>query len=134
MNAVKLPRAIVNQILQHAQAHPSHEVCGLIGRSQKNAFFCYPIRNVSETPESAFLMDAQQQLSAFRTLQESGQALFAIYHSHPNAEAVPSLRDREMAYYPGTVYLIISLNIKGVLQMRAYHLQNHVFNEVQLEI
>lgn len=134
IDSIQLPRTLVNQILQQAQTQPNHEVCGLVGRSSENAFFCYPIRNVSETPEIAFLMDAQQQLAAFRTLQEAGQVLFAIYHSHPNAEAVPSLRDLEMAYYPGTVYLIISLNTKGILQMRGYRLQNHVFNEVQLEI
>ncbi len=134
MDSIKLPRSLVNEILHHAQTESEQEVCGLVGKNQEDAFFCYPMRNVAENPKKEFLIDAEQQAAVFQTLMNTGQALFAIYHSHLNAEAAPSLRDQQMAYYPDTVYLIISLNTQGVLQMRGYRLQNHIFNEVQLEI
>lgn len=134
MTLVKLPRTLVNEILHHAQMEPEQEICGLIGKNQQNEFFCYPMRNVAQNPKTEFLIDAEQQAEVFQILMSTGQALFAIYHSHLNVEATPSLRDQQIAYYPNTVYLIISLNTRGVLQIRGYYLQNHIFNEVQLEI
>ena len=67
-------------------------------------------------------MEPKQQVAAMKTMRESGEELFAIYHSHPNAPAIPSARDIEQAAYPDAYYLIISLNTKGVLEMRCFKL------------
>ena len=55
-----------------------------------------------------------------KTMRENGETLFAIYHSHPSAPPEPSIHDLEGLGYPDALYLIISLNIKGVLEMRAW--------------
>ena len=66
-------------------------------------------------------------------MREQQEELFAIYHSHPTAPAEPSATDLEMANYPDALYLIISLNTKGVLEMRGFRLNRHkVVSEVEL--
>jgi len=65
-------------------------------------------------------------------MREKQQELFAIVHSHPNASAVPSQRDIEKNGYKDVYYIIISLNTKGVLEMRAYVQDKESMQEIDL--
>jgi len=71
---------------------------------------------------------------ALRLMRERGEELFAIYHSHPSSPATPSIIDLEEAGYPEALYLIISLNTKGVLEVRGFRLNGHDAKEVPLEL
>ena len=77
-------------------------------------------------------MSAPGQIEAMRQMREQGETLFAIYHSHPHAPAEPSHLDIEQANYPEALYLIISLNTKGVLELRAFTLQHGEATAVEL--
>lgn len=134
MEAVNLPRPLVNKILSHAQIAPQEEVCGLIGAEAGEARDIYPVKNIAEDSQRLFRMDPQQQIQAMREMREQGHELFAIYHSHPRAPAAPSSIDLEQANYPDALYLIISLNTTGVLEMRGYHLRDGQAAEVALEL
>lgn len=133
---LQLPRPLVNTILAHAQKHPDIEVCGLIGAhagdSAANTKNYYPIDNVSKNPSCRFLMDAPQQISAMKKMRDKQQQLFAIVHSHPSTNATPSQLDIEESNYKNVFYIIISLNTKGVLEMRAYTQQNDSMQEIEL--
>jgi len=134
MEHVMLPRQLVNQILHQAQVSPASEVCGLIiargGRPKR----CIAIDNVSGRPQRLFAMDPRQQIDAMRKMREQEEELFGIYHSHPHSPAVPSDTDLEQTGYPDALHLIISLNTKGVLEMRGYRLRDGKTQEVALEI
>ena len=129
---IQIPRKITNQLLHLAQISPDHEVCGLIG--SKNGFptHCYPIKNSAEYPQQRFLLDAWQQISAMAKMRELGEDLFAIYHSHPTSPALPSTNDLELAAYPEALYLIISLNTKGILEMRGFKIHQKTALEIPL--
>ena len=130
----RLPRSIVNQLLHHAQLSPDSEVCGLIGGKDGVPSRCYPVANVATAPQRLFAMDPAQQIAAMRSMRERGEELFAIYHSHPASPAVPSATDLAQANYPETLYLIISLQTRGVLEMQGFALQGKAVKEVPLEI
>lgn len=130
---VLIPRKIANQLLHAAQIEPDREVCGLLGAQNGSVSRCYPVRNCALQPEERFLLDAKQQIAAMREMRERGEQLFAIYHSHPTAPAEPSLLDLENASYPEALHLIISLNTKGVLEMRGFRL-NPGFSLDQSEV
>lgn len=132
--AVVLPRNLVNKILSHAQHAPEDEVCGLIGAQDGHAIDIYPVKNVAEDTHKLFQMDPKQQIDAMREMREQGHELFAIYHSHPHTPAAPSVTDLEQAAYPDAVYLIISLNTTGVLEMRGFRLEDGKACEVELEL
>jgi len=117
---IQLSRKITNQLLHAAQISPTQEICGLIGAIEGLATSCYPINNTADHPETRFLLDEKQQISAMAMMRDKNEALFAIYHSHPTAPAVPSETDIKMASYPDAMHLIISLNTKGVLEIRGF--------------
>ncbi|ORU91254.1 MAG: hypothetical protein A6F71_08405 [Cycloclasticus sp. symbiont of Poecilosclerida sp. M] len=119
---ITLPRKLINEILHLAQISADNEVCGFIGKQDTNNFTCYPVKNIADEPKTRFLMAPEQQLSAIKAMRDSKEGLFAIYHSHPTAPAVPSPADIEQSTYPDAYYLIISLNTKGVLEMRCFKL------------
>ena len=127
-----LPRPLVNKMLAHAQQHDDVEVCGLIGNDKQDHKSYYPIDNVSNNPNCQFLMDAPQQINAMKKMRERGQELFAIVHSHPTSNAMPSQQDIDESSYKDVLYIIISLNTKGVLEMRAYTQKPDSMQEIEL--
>lgn len=120
MSTTTLPRTLVNQILRHAQQAAEDEVCGLIGSLAGRPTRLYPVANIASDRSTLFEMEPKAQIDAMRQMRERGEELFAIYHSHPHAPAQPSVRDMQEASYPDALYLIISLNTEGVLEMRAF--------------
>lgn len=128
----QIPRKITNQLLHLAQISPELEVCGLIGSKNGLPSSCYPVKNTAEHPQQRFQLDPSQQISAMAKMRDQGEELFAIYHSHPAAPATPSVTDLELASYPEALYLIISLNTKGVLEMRGFKIDHKSAQEVAL--
>ena len=128
----QLPRKLTNEILHLAQLSPDHEICGLVSSKNGIASACYPVANVAPEPQRRFLLDAKQQIGAIAKMRDNGEELFAIYHSHPKAPAEPSAYDLEAAAYPDALYLIVSLNTKGVLEMRGFKICEHKAQEVVL--
>ncbi len=134
MERIILPRQLVNQILHQAQSSPDREVCGLITARDGKPRRCIAVANVSDQPQRLFAMDPKQQINAQRKMRENGEELFGIYHSHPHSPAEPSDTDLEQAGYPEALYIIVSLNTKGVLEMRGFRLREGKAQQIQLEI
>ena len=134
MSQVTLPITLVNKILTHAQRSPESEVCGLIAASDGVPDTVYPIANVADAPEKLFAMDPAAQIEAMRLMREADEELYAIYHSHPHAPAQPSQRDLEESAYPQALYLIVSLNTEGVLEMQGFRLHDGEIDKVDLEV
>lgn len=134
MKHVNLPRPLINRILTQAQNSPDREICGLVSAQSNQALRCIPVSNVAEQPERLFAMDPAQQIDAMRQMRERGESLFAIYHSHPTGPAEPSSTDIEQAGYPEVLHLIVSLNTKGVLELKGYQFDDGKAAAVHLEI
>jgi len=134
MSDVILSRTLINELLSQAQHSPDEEVCGLIGSKRGSPSRLYPVTNIARERDHLFAMEPQAQIDAMRRMREAGEELFAIYHSHPHAPPEPSLRDLEEAAYPEALYLIISLNTKGVLEMRGFRLRGGAVQDVELGV
>ena len=131
---IQIPRKLANQLLHLAQQSPTLEICGLIGSQNGLAQHCYSIDNVAHHPQQQFLLDAKQQIAAMSKMRELGQDLFAIYHSHPTAPALPSSEDLALSAYPAALYLIMSLNTKGILEMRGFKINQDSAQEIPLTL
>ncbi len=132
LQELRIPRKITNQLLHLAQLSPDLEICGFVSSKNGLPSRCHPVRNSAEKPQHRFLFDPAQQIGAIKAMREAGEELFAIYHSHPASPATPSIPDLELAAYPEAYYLIISLNTKGVLEMRAFTIKQKVANEIAI--
>jgi len=132
-----IPRTLANELLQQAQAGGDNEICGLVGaRTEVQGphliCTCYPIPNIAEQPRRRYVMDPASHIQAMREMRSRDETLFAIYHSHPSSPAAPSTTDLAEANYPEALYLIISLNTKGVLELCGFRLINGQSREVEL--
>lgn len=132
---IELPRTLATDILAHAQQGGEKEICGLISINHDNhgeKFHHYPIPNIAKDPQHRYDMEPQGLIAAMRDMRQRNHELFAIYHSHPSSPAQPSITDLKEAHYPDAVYLIISLNTKGVVEIRAFRLLGNQSNEIPL--
>lgn len=68
-----------------------------------------------------YRIDPREQLRAFRDMDDRGEELFAIYHSHPASQPYPSPTDRAEAHYPEAVYILVSLRTDDP-EVRAYRI------------
>ena len=134
IQTISIPRTLANRLLTLAQLKPDTEVCGLISNNTQNKYQVYPVNNIANNARRVFEMDPQQQINAFKLIREKQQTLFAIYHSHPDSDAIPSVKDLNDATYKDALNIIISLNTKGVLDMRAYFYKKDKVQSVDLII
>ena len=134
MREIAFPRPLINQILQQAQAAEDQEICGLISARDGKPLHSYPVSNIAADPAHQFQMDPQQQIDAMRGMRENGEELFAIYHSHPDAPAQPSAKDLNEAAYPDALYIIVSLAVEGVLELRGFLLQEGEVQSVDISL
>ena len=66
-----------------------------------------PVENMLHSPVR-FQMEPSAQFKALLNIEEAGQELLAIFHSHPTGPARPSETDVAEFYYPGALVLIAS--------------------------
>ncbi len=109
----------MTEMVTHARAEYPHEACGLLGGRDGRVEKVYPLPNVERSP-TRYLAEAQAQVDAMLDIEEQRWEIVAIYHSHPDSPAYPSATDLEMAYYPDSVYFIISLVDRERPVLRAF--------------
>lgn len=129
----KIPADIRDYLQQHALSTPETEVCGLLSAKGTKVVSAYKVKNISKQPASNFHMQPEGQIMAMMTMRQHNEQFCAIYHSHPRSEAIPSIKDREQAAYPGTAYLIISL-LNKIPEICAYHFDGENFSTMELQI
>jgi [CysO sulfur-carrier protein]-S-L-cysteine hydrolase len=113
---IQLPRHLVNQILHLAQLSPDHPIAGLVGAKDGQPHSCEPIA----IPGNVYPPATEALGPALAALAARNETLFAIFHSHPATPAEPAPDDPNYPSLPATLRLIISLNTKGVLELRAF--------------
>jgi proteasome lid subunit RPN8/RPN11 len=79
----------------------------------------------TETSPFMYVMDPREQLRIMDEIDDSGWDLLAIYHSHTRSAAYPSRTDVELAFYPDTAYLIVSLADRDRPEVRAFRLDRN---------
>ena len=105
---MRVPREIYEEMLEHARSDAPNECCGLIGGRDGELTTLYRAEN-SEGSPLRYNLDPQDQFRIMRAIEERGEELAAIYHSHTHSPAYPSQTDVNLAFYPKALYLIVSL-------------------------
>ena len=123
-DTLQLPRAQVNHLLHLAQIAPDGRLTGLIGAKdgQARSFHATDVNNTNGSAREA----------ALKALQTRGETLLALLSSHPDSPAEPS--DLEIAdpEFPDIPRFIISLNTKGVLELRGFRRKPVGWQEIEL--
>lgn len=131
---MRLPARYHNEILAHALEGRPNEICGLIAGKDGRAVKIWRTTNNDPNPRVRYNVEPLELLSILREIEDKGWNLAAIYHSHPATEAYPSATDIGLAYYPQTVYIIVSLARKDEPVVRAFRIVDHEVVEEPLVI
>ncbi len=129
---MRVSRPIYEELLAHAREEAPNECCGLIGGSDGVARTVYRARNAEASP-LRYNLDPQDQFRIMTEMDERGEELSAIYHSHTASPAYPSQTDINLASYPDALYLIVSL-ADGEKELRGYSITDGEVTEVDLAI
>ncbi|MEK6563421.1 MAG: M67 family metallopeptidase [Candidatus Omnitrophota bacterium] len=127
-------REIYDELLRHCLREPAKESCGILAGRSGRIERIFPLANISDTPKLCYMIDPKEQLSVFKELREDNLELTAIYHSHVDVQAYPSKKDVELAFYPESSYVIISLSKQKPPETRSFRIIEGKIEEEELEI
>lgn len=105
-----IPRPMAEGLLELAREELPNEACALLGgdASTGQALSLHPTRNREASP-SRYSVHPDDLVRITFALEDVGQDLLAIFHSHTHTPAVPSPTDLRAARYPDAFYLLASL-------------------------
>lgn len=125
---LRLPEPIWSAVQAHARDTAPDECVGLLFGQAGQVTRSVKLENLSPTPRTRFFADPERLLAALRAADACGDTLLAIYHSHPEGEALPSLADIAEAHYDA-VTLIVTPGTT-----RAFRIEGEAIVEVGLEV
>ena len=131
--ALYLTNEQAEEMIRHARREYPDEACGLLAGKDGQVEKVYPMTNADHSPVT-YRLDPEEQFRAFTEIEDKGWELLAIYHSHSHSPAYPSATDLELAFYPDSLYLIISLADRDRPTIHAFRIVEGVIKEERMEI
>ncbi|MDO8736173.1 MAG: M67 family metallopeptidase [Thermoleophilia bacterium] len=131
--ALRLSPAQLEKIIEHARSCKPEEACGILaGDFEGNVQRVFCMEN-AEHSSVFYTMDSSEQFRVFDDIRREELEIVAIFHSHPHSPALPSMQDMELAFYPESVYLIISL-MDDMPECHAYSIVEGQSEEVEITV
>ena len=118
---MRITRAQADALVAHARDEFPNECCGLIAGRDGAATRVLPATNAEGTP-FMYVMDPREQMELMDAIEDAGEDLVAIYHSHTRSAAYPSRTDVELAFFAEPLYVIVSLQDPDAPVIRAFRL------------
>jgi proteasome lid subunit RPN8/RPN11 len=114
---MRIPRAQVEAMLEHARTGYPYEVCGImLGRGPDGARRVEEVVAVAnretEAPRVRYQIAPEDQIRVQREARERGWEIVGYYHSHPDHPARPSETDRRIAaegLSDGVIYVVVGV-------------------------
>jgi proteasome lid subunit RPN8/RPN11 len=114
---MRIPRAQVEAMLEHARTGYPYEVCGvMVGRGPDGARRVEEVVAVAnretEAPRVRYQIAPEDQIRVQREARERGWEIVGYYHSHPDHPARPSETDRRIAaegLSDGVIYVVVGV-------------------------
>jgi proteasome lid subunit RPN8/RPN11 len=128
---MRIAAEIVEEIVAHAREDAPNECCGMLGGSDGRATTVYRAANAEASP-LRYSIDAREQFDLMRRIEDAGEELVGIYHSHTRSTAYPSQTDVNLAGWPDAVYVIVSLEGSGDPDVRGFWIRDGEISDAEL--
>jgi proteasome lid subunit RPN8/RPN11 len=133
-DTIRVHTSVVKTIRRHSQeqeAKGGYEAVGIMARPDDQSMITatIPLHNHANDPKITFFVEPWEEYRAWTKLERAGYVIEGHYHSHPNAEALPSQADTAMAL-PGSLMFIYSVVFD---ELRAYRKENDILLPVQIQ-
>lgn len=136
---LRITQAYLDAIVAHARRDFPDEACGIVAgpEGSDQATRLIPMTNADRSP-TFFRFDPTEQLALYREMEERGEEVVVVYHSHTSTEAYPSRTDISYAAEPQAHYLLVSVAETGAeegpVEVRSYRILGGVVTEEKIEI
>jgi proteasome lid subunit RPN8/RPN11 len=112
--------ALADQLLAHARTEVPNEACGILSGSaaEGRATTYHPARNADASPY-VYTVHPDDLVRIVMGIEDAGEDLVAIFHSHVASPGVPSPTDGRQAMYPDAIYLLATLLDPDATPMQA---------------
>lgn len=131
---MRIAKSLIDEMVAHARENLPNECCGMVGGRDGEATEVVRVANSAASP-LRYEMDPQGQYDALKSIEDGGEELLAIYHSHTKSAAYPSQTDVNQAVaWPEQVYLIVSLADPERPEVKAYLLKDLKIADVELDV
>jgi len=131
---VRISQPLLDEIVAHARDDDPNECCGMVAGSNGEARRVYRARNAEASP-FRYTIHPQDQFRITMEIEDQGEEIAAIYHSHTKSAAEPSQTDINLAEnWPDPLYLICSIANPDAPQVRAYAIRDGAVQEVGLNV
>jgi proteasome lid subunit RPN8/RPN11 len=131
---MRISQALIDEMVAHAREDLPNECCGMIGGSDGEATSVIRVANSAASP-LRYEMDPQEQYNALKAVEDGGDELLAIYHSHTKSAAYPSQTDVNQAVaWPEQIYVIVSLADERAPDVKAYLLKDLRIADVEIDV
>jgi [CysO sulfur-carrier protein]-S-L-cysteine hydrolase len=131
---MRISQGLVDEVVSHAREDVPNECCGLIGGVDGVATAVHRVPNAAASP-LRFEMDPQEQYNAWKAIEDDGQELLAIYHSHTKSAAYPSQTDVNQAVaWPDPIWVIVSLQDPDSPDVKGYRLKDLKIADAELVV
>ena len=129
---MRIARSLVEQMIEHARAEAPDECCGMVAAVDGRAVAVHRATNAAHSP-LRYEIDGKEQYQLQTAIEDAGQELGAIYHSHTRSAPLPSQTDINLAFYPESVYIIVGV-AEDEPDVRAWRIVDGMVSEASLEV
>jgi proteasome lid subunit RPN8/RPN11 len=131
---MRISQDLIDEMVAHAREDLPNECCGMIGGRDGEASSVVRVENAAASP-LRYEMDPQGQFDALKRIEEAGEELIGIYHSHTRSAAYPSQTDvNEARMWPEQTYVIVSLENEEAPDVKAYDLADLKIADVDFDV
>jgi len=131
---MRIAQSLIDEMVAHAREDLPNECCGMVGGSDGRATSVVRVTNAAASP-LRFEMDPQGQYDALKEIEDAGDELLAIYHSHTKSAAHPSQTDVNQAVnWPDAIYVIVSLEDRESPDVKGYWLKDLKIADAELVV
>ena len=125
---------LLDRIVAHARRDFPNECCGMIAVRDGRAIGVHEAQNVAASP-FRFEVDGTELHRTLTAIEDAGDELGAIYHSHTRSEPYPSQTDVNFAAgWPGVEWLIVGLARDGEPVVRNFRIDDGRITETPVEV
>jgi proteasome lid subunit RPN8/RPN11 len=131
---VRISQALIDEMVAHAREDLPNECCGMVAGLDGEATEVIRVENAAASP-LRYEMDPKAQYEAWRSIEDEGRELLAIYHSHTKSAAYPSQTDVNQAVaWPDQIYVIVSLADEDAPDVKGYFLKDLRIADAEISI
>jgi proteasome lid subunit RPN8/RPN11 len=129
---MRIPEALLDEMVAHAQADAPDECCGIIGSRDGEGVVLHRATNIHHSPLK-YEIGSDELYRISIALDDDDLEVGVIYHSHTRSDPYPSQTDVNLATYPDAVYVIVGVGGQEPV-VRAYHIRKGEITDADLRV